>query len=193
MPGRRGRSPDRLGALVLTNCDAFEHFPPAPFKPLVAVAKVPGGLRAALAPLRSARVRRSPVGYGALSHHDVDHLARGWVRPVLEQPEVLEDLRRFTVAIDKAVTLDAAARLPGFDRPVLLAWGADDPLFPRADAERLAGILPDARLEVIEDSRAFSMIDQPARLAGLVAAFAQDDRARLRSGANSGQGRVLAT
>lgn len=185
--------PERLGALVLTNCDAFEHFPPSPFKALVHAAKVPGALKALLAPLRSARVRRSPVGYGLLSHHDVDHLARGWVQPLLRRPEVLEDLRRFTVAIDKAVTLDAAARLPGFDRPVLLAWAADDPLFARADAERLAGILPDARLETVEGSRAFSMIDQPARLAELVLDLAQADRARLRSAANSAQGRVLAT
>jgi pimeloyl-ACP methyl ester carboxylesterase len=185
--------PERLGALVLTNCDAFEHFPPSFFKALVHAAKVPNGLRGALAPMRTAAARRSPLGFGMLSHADVDHLARGWVRPVFEQPGVLEDLRRFTVAIDKSLTLDAAARLPGFTRPVLLAWAADDRLFPLGDAERLAALLPDARLEVIQGSRAFSMIDQPDRLAALVAAFAQADRTRLRSDANSGQGRVLAT
>ena len=73
------------------------------------------------------------------------------------------------------------------------AWAADDRLFPLADAERLAALLPDARVEVIAGSRAFSMIDQPGRLAELVTAFAQPGRARLRSAANSGQGRVLAT
>lgn len=164
--------PERLGALVLTNCDAFENFPPSFFKTLVKVARVPGGLKKALAPMRTAAVRRSPLGFGLLTHSDVDHLAREWVKPVFEQPAVLEDLRRFTIALKSEVTLDAAARLAGFERPVLLAWAMDDKLFPFSDAERLAARLPDARIERIQNSRAFSMIDQPARLAELVGAFA---------------------
>jgi pimeloyl-ACP methyl ester carboxylesterase len=162
--------PERLAGLVLTNCDAFEHFPPAAFKPLVVAARLPGGLKAALQPMRSARARRSALGYGMLSHGDVDHLAREWVAPVFRDPRILEDLRRFTVAMDAGVTLDAAARLTGFDKPVLLAWAPEDRLFPLADAQRLAGVLPRARVEVIAGSRAFSMIDQPDRLAALVAA-----------------------
>lgn len=165
--------PERLGALVLTNCDAFENFPPSFFKALVGAARIPGVLKAILAPMRTAAVRRSPLGYGSLSHHDVDHLARHWVRPALEQPAVLEDLRRFTVAMEPAVTVAAAKRLAGFERPVLLAWAIDDSFFPISDAERLAALLPDARLERIERSRAFSMIDQPDRLAELVGAFAE--------------------
>jgi pimeloyl-ACP methyl ester carboxylesterase len=164
--------PERLGALVLTNCDAFENFPPSFFKALVQAAKLPGGLKAALAPMRTAAARRSPLGYGLLSHGDVDHLAREWVKPVLSQPGVLEDLRRFTAALDKEVTLDAAARLGGFDRPALLAWATDDKLFPLEDAHRLAAVLPDARVEPIQDSRTFSMLDQPDRLASLIGEFA---------------------
>ncbi|MBA2516973.1 MAG: alpha/beta hydrolase [Solirubrobacterales bacterium] len=165
--------PTRLGAVVLTNCDAFENFPPSFFKALVKAARLPGGFRAVLAPMRTAAARRSPLGFGLLSHHDVDHLAREWVRPIFERPAVLEDLRRFTVALEPAVTLGAAARLPAFERPVLLAWAMDDKLFPVDHAERLAALLPDGRVERIEDSRAFSMIDQPARLTELVAAFAE--------------------
>jgi pimeloyl-ACP methyl ester carboxylesterase len=86
---------------------------------------------------------------------------------------VLDDLRRFTVALDKAVTLDAAERLPGFEKPVLFAWAPDDKLFPLEHARRLAAAQPDARVETIADSRAFSMIDQPDRLAGLIAEVAQ--------------------
>lgn len=165
--------PQRLGGLVLTNCDAFDNFPPSFFKGLVGVARVPAAFRAVLAPTRWAAVRRSPLGYGTLSHGDVDHLAREWVRPVLRDPRIREDLRRFTLGLRPEVTQDAARRLPGFDRPVLLAWAADDRLFPRAHAERLAALLPDARLETIPGSRAFSMIDQPDRLAELVGDFAR--------------------
>jgi len=160
--------PERLGALVLTNCDTYENFPPGFFKALVAAAKLPGGLKGALAPMRTAAARRSPLGYGLLSHGDVDHLAKGWVRPVFSDPAVLDDLRRFTAAIDPEITLDAAARLPGFEKPVLFAWALDDRLFELEHARRLAAAQPDARVETIEGSRAFSMLDQPERLAGLI-------------------------
>ena len=46
--------PERVGKLVLTNCDAFENFPPPAFKPMIAAAKTPGGLKALMAPMRSA-------------------------------------------------------------------------------------------------------------------------------------------
>jgi len=160
--------PERLGALVLTNCDMYENFPPSFFKALLAAAKLPGGLKAALQPMRTATARRSPLGYGMLSHGDVDHLAREWVKPVLGQPAVLDDLRRFTVALDNEVTLDAARRLPAFGKPMLLAWAPDDKLFPLELAQRLAAAVPGARLETIARSRAFSMVDQPDRLAGLI-------------------------
>jgi pimeloyl-ACP methyl ester carboxylesterase len=165
--------PERLGALVLTNCDTYENFPPGFFKALVAAAKLPGGLKAALAPMRTPAARRSPAGYGMLSHGDVDQLARRWVQPIFSDPGVLEDLRRFTVALDKAVTLDAAERLPGFGKPVLFAWALDDKLFPLEHAQRLAAAQPDARVETIAGSRAFSMLDQPERLAALIAEVAQ--------------------
>lgn len=165
--------PERLGALVLTNCDAFDNFPPSFFKALIPLARSPRALRALLSPMRLAAARRSPLGYGLLSHHDVDHLAGPWVRALFDDPRTFEDLRRFTLGLRSEVTQDAARRLPGFDRPVLLAWATDDRLFPRAHAERLAALLPDARLETIEGSRAFSMIDQPDRLAELVGEFAQ--------------------
>ena len=160
--------PERLGALILTNCDAFDNFPPPAFKPLVKAAKMPGALRAAILPMRSATVRRSRMAFGSLSHGDVDDLAREWVRPALESRDVFENLREFTAGMDQELTLEAAERLGAFDKPALMAWAADDAFFPVEHAHRLAAILPRGRVEVIEDSRTFSMIDQPDRLADLV-------------------------
>src|SRR3954462_1649526 len=62
--------PERVGKLVLTNCDAFENFPPPAFKPMIAAAKTPGGLKALMAPMRSRAVRKTPMAFGALSHGD---------------------------------------------------------------------------------------------------------------------------
>lgn len=163
------RHPGRLGALVLTNCDAFEEFPPGMFKALVRAAKIPGALKAGLQPLRTAAARKSPAGFGLLSHGDVDHLAKGWVHPALHDDAVFDDLKRFTAAIDPQDTIAAARTLGSFDKPVLLTWGTDDKLFSMELAKRLAAAIPTARLVPVEKARTFVMIDQPDRLAELVA------------------------
>ena len=166
------RHPDRIGAMVLTNCDAFDNFPPSFFRLLVPLAAVPGGLTALLQALRLRALRRSPVGYGLLSHRTIDDLTARWARAVLENAAVRRDLRKVTRALRSEVTEEAARELPRFDRPTLLAWARDDRFFPLEHAQRLAALLPDSRVEVIEKSRTFSMIDQPDVLAALVVALA---------------------
>jgi pimeloyl-ACP methyl ester carboxylesterase len=161
--------PGRLGALVLTGCDAFEHFPPPILKPLIAAARSPLTFAAALAPLRT-RVGRS-IAYGKLAHADIDALANEWTRPAQSDGRIREDLRRFTASLDRETTIRAAAALPGFTKPALIAWSADDAFFGLEDGRRLAAVLPDARFELIEQARTFSMIDQPDRLAGLIRSF----------------------
>ncbi len=162
-------APERLGALVLTGCDAFEHFPPPVLKPFIAAAKIPGAFRVALQPLRTRLGRQR--AYGALAHGDIDELAAEWVVPALHDKGVRSDLRRLTGSLNQGSMLRAAEGLPDFRKPALVAWSADDAFFPLEDGQRLAATLPDARLEVISNSKTFSMIDQPDRLAGLISDF----------------------
>jgi pimeloyl-ACP methyl ester carboxylesterase len=170
-------APDRLGGLVLTSCDAFEHFPPGgTFKTLIAAAKFAPTFHAVLAPLRTRAMRER--GFGALAHADIDDLVREWVEPALTNLGVREDLRRFTASMHRQTMIDAGARLPRFSKPALIAWSADDTFFPVEDGRRLAEVLPDARFELIEHARTFSMIDQPDVLAELIAEFADGERAR---------------
>lgn len=161
----------RLGALVLTSCDAFEHFPPPILKPFIAAAKFGPTFTAAAQPLRTKLGRRQ--AFGALAHADIDELVVEWLRPALTDTRVREDLRRFTASLNRRSTVEAAARLPQFDKPALIAWSADDAFFPLADGRRLAETLPNARLEVIEGARTFSMIDRPDQLAELIGGFAR--------------------
>jgi pimeloyl-ACP methyl ester carboxylesterase len=162
--------PERLGALVLTSCDAFEHFPPGgSFKTLIAAARFAPTFRAVTAPLRTRMVRDR--GYGQLAHADIDHLVREWVKPVLTDSRVREDLRRFTASLHTQTMLDAGARLSEFTKPALIAWSADDTFFAVEDGRRLARALPDSRFELIENARTFSMIDQPDVLAELICEF----------------------
>ncbi|HEV3095694.1 MAG TPA: alpha/beta hydrolase [Candidatus Dormibacteraeota bacterium] len=163
-------TPERLGELVLTSCDAFEHFPPPILKPFIVAAKFGPAFKAAAQPLRTKLGRQR--AFGALAHADIDQLVVEWLKPGLTDPKIREDLRRFTASMKQESTLRAAERLPHFTQPALIAWSEDDAFFPVQDGERLAATLPNARLEVITGARTFSMIDQPDRLADLIAEFA---------------------
>jgi pimeloyl-ACP methyl ester carboxylesterase len=166
------RRPERIGRVVLTPCDAFENFLPPAFEPLRWLAKA-RLLAPALAPMRIAALRSTPLAYGLLTKRPVPaEVLEGWVRPALNSRGVRGDVQYFTRHIDKRLTLDAAAKLGGFDRPVLLAWASEDRFFKIAFAERLAAVFPDARLVPISDSATFVSEDQPGLLAELIAEFA---------------------
>jgi pimeloyl-ACP methyl ester carboxylesterase len=169
-------APARLGALVLTSCDAFEHFPPPILRPFIAAARFAPTFRAALQPLRTRLGRQR--AYGALAHADIDELATEWLQPALTDSKVREDLRRLTASLDQRTTVEAGERLGLFTRPALVAWSADDEFFPLEDGRRLASTLANARLEVIDRARTFSMIDRPDELAGLIAEFAAGGASR---------------
>jgi pimeloyl-ACP methyl ester carboxylesterase len=53
------RHPERIGRLVLTNCDTHENFPPGPFKALIPLAKMPGGMAIVGAPFRVGAIARA--------------------------------------------------------------------------------------------------------------------------------------
>jgi pimeloyl-ACP methyl ester carboxylesterase len=165
--------PERLRALVLTNCDCLENFLPPVLRPLQWLAHVPGAYWLLAQAARSARVRRSPLGFGMLSHTALpDQLTGEWLAP-LRRRDVRADAIATLKAIDKRDTLGAAERLGERPLPVLLAWAPDDLMFTLRYAERLAAMIPGARLEQIADSRAFVPQDQPLRLAESIAAFVQ--------------------
>jgi pimeloyl-ACP methyl ester carboxylesterase len=161
---------ERIGALVLTSCDAFEHFPPPILKPVIAAARSKTLFRPAIQLMRAPAARRR--AYDGLAHRDIDNLAQLWVRPALSDPAIAEDLRKFSLSLRTEVTTGVAARLPEFDKPALIAWSADDLFFEQQDGRRLAALIPGARLEVIEGARTFSMVDQPDRLADLLSRVA---------------------
>jgi pimeloyl-ACP methyl ester carboxylesterase len=162
--------PERLGGIVLCSCDAFEHFPPGLFAYLKAFRVLPGATIPILfAALRMRAPRRLPIAFGWLAKRPIDRDAEdSYVLPVLSDRGARADLRKALGAFDERHTLEAAGKLPGFDKPALIAWSREDRVFPPADAHRLVECLPNARLEWIEDSYTFSPEDQPGRVAELV-------------------------
>jgi pimeloyl-ACP methyl ester carboxylesterase len=169
--------PERVGRLVLTPCDAFEHFPPAAFAYFGAVARVPGGLTALFQPLRMRAFRHSPIAFGWLIKGRPDpEVTEAWARPFLSNRGIRRDAVKVVRGIHKRHTLEAARKLPSFDRPTLIAWAPEDRFFKYDWAERLAATIPNARLERIEDAYTFVSEDQPDRLAELIASFAREPR-----------------
>jgi pimeloyl-ACP methyl ester carboxylesterase len=176
------RHPERVGGLVLTNCDAFENFPPKAFRTLVLAARA-HLLTAGLQSLRLRPVRRLPIAYGWLSKRPVpDAVLDRWVQPFLADAGVRRDTRRFLAAVDPGQLLDNAARLGEFDRPVLIAWAPEDRFFPVAHAHRLAALFPDSRVVEIPDARTFISWDQPDRLAELIGSAVRPPAAGQRTG-----------
>ena len=159
---------------MLATCDAFDNHPPRLFRPLIIAARA-GALTPLLTTLKFRPVRSLPSAYGWLSHHEPPHeLLDCWVANYLADKGVRRDTRRLIAALgDDAFMSQIAVELAGFPKPVLLAWAADDKFFPLEHAKRLAGILPDARLELIPDSRTWVMRDQPQRTAQLIGRFAR--------------------
>ena len=167
------RHPERLGRLVLTPCDAFDNFLPKVFKPLTLGARVPALLTAAVQPLRLRAVRRLPFAFGWLSKRPIEprEVEDEWVRAFFDDVAIRADAIRLLRGVDPAITVQAAKDLEGFDKPTLIAWATEDKVFPFAHAERLAALIPGARLEPIADSYAFVSEDQPERLAQLIGDF----------------------
>jgi len=168
------RHPQQLGGLVLASCDAFDNHPPKLFRPLITAARV-DALTPSLAALKFRPVRSLPSAYGWLTHRrPPDELIDGWIANYLADTGVRRDTRRVVATLgDDAFMGQIAAELTGFTKPVLLLWAADDKFFPLEHAKWLAGILPNAHLQLIEGSRTWVMRDQPEQTADLIRRFAR--------------------
>jgi pimeloyl-ACP methyl ester carboxylesterase len=164
----------RVGRLALVSCEAFENYPPGlPGRLAGLAARVPGGVVIARRALLSRRLRQLPMFFGYMSKRGVpEEIIRGWLQP-LARREIRRDYRKYAgdTRTGKRDLLAATAALPTFDRPVLIAWAAEDRLMPPDHARRLAHAFPDSQLVEIPDSYTLIPEDQPAVLATCLRRF----------------------
>ena len=162
--------PERVGRLVLTPCDAFRNCPPTLTKAFQPLGYVPGAYWATahtafrvrpLVRLLFGQLAKTPLS---------DELYESYVRPGLSNRGVVRDFARVFRQLRPKHTRAAAERLPGFGKPALVVWAADDRFFPVDHGRRLAELLG-ARFEVVDDSRTFVSEDQPEQLAALLDDF----------------------
>jgi pimeloyl-ACP methyl ester carboxylesterase len=169
------RHPERVGALVLTPCDAFRNWPAWWSKPLRPIGYAPEVMRLAGLALRSRRVQRLPLVYGwVVKRHPPPEVMRGWIEPGLRDAGVRRDFGKGFRSTRVRQTLEAAALLPQFGRPALVVWQTEKAvIYPLRHGRRLASLLG-ARLELVDDSYVYVPEDQPDRLAELMTDFLGD-------------------
>lgn len=164
------RHPERIGRLVLTNCDTHENFPPGIFKAMPPLAKLPGGMTILAAPFRIGAVARAAFKPFARTRIPAD-LVASWMQPAMDDPEIRRDLQKVTAGMHRRYTLEAAEKLRGSELPILFTWAPGDRFFPIRYAERLAGEVANARIVEIPNAKTFVALDQPQRLAEEIAGF----------------------
>lgn len=164
--------PDRVGRVVFTNCDAFDVFPPSPFRQVFALLRRPAILRGMIPTMRLRALRHSPLGYGLLAHGPDPALTRSWIDPLLTDAAIRRDLVTFLNAIRPAELDEVTRSLSSFDRPVTLAWGSDDRCFTPDLGRRLAAVFPDAQVTPVPGARTFVPLDAPDAVADAVLAVA---------------------
>jgi pimeloyl-ACP methyl ester carboxylesterase len=165
---------DRVGRLVLISCEAFENYPPGiPGRLAWLSAKLPGGLAMMRRTLMFRPARRLPITFGRMTKRGVpDQLMDDWLRP-LARREIRRDLAKYAgdARRGRRDMLAATPALASFERPVLVAWAAEDRLMPPVHGKRLADAFPNAQLVEIPDSYTLVPIDQPQQLAAELRRF----------------------
>lgn len=131
--------PARIARLVLTTCETPEcTWPPTPggFGLLKATAVHPASYRALYQVLRLPRTWRWRNTYGWLAKYPIDvQVMNSFIRPVLTDPAIRHDGRKAIGSVSARYSRAAADHLAAhFVKPVLLAWAADDHIFPLTHA-----------------------------------------------------------
>ncbi len=168
---------ERVGGLVLTNCDNYDQFPPDALRKGAAVCRALPRLARALLrlQLRSSSGRRKVASSVAASGLD-DERAESFFGPARRDQRVADDLVAALAGLRPQLLLDAAEAIPRFDRPVLLIWGESCDFFPITAAQRLASEFPSATLVSVPEAKTWVPIDNPAAVVDAMTKFVPTPR-----------------
>ena len=164
----------RVGRIVLVSCDAFDNFPPGlTGKMVVLTGKLPPALFGLFfQQMRMKAMRRMPIAFGWLTKRG-DAATKRWLAPVLSDGAIRRDTVRVLreIGAGRTALVEAADRLPAFERPALVVWATEDRVMPPEHGRRLAALLPDALLVELDDTYTLIPLDQPATLADAIRSF----------------------
>ena len=157
------RHPERIGRLVLTNCDTHENFPPGIFKAMPPIAGLPGGMTLLAAPFRVGAIARA--AFRPFTRDPLPpELVASWMEPGFNDPGIRRDVKKVTAGMNKRYTLEAAEKLRGSSCRSCSPGPPGDRYFPLKYAERLAGRQRPHRSDPrLEDLRAARPTRAPRR------------------------------
>jgi pimeloyl-ACP methyl ester carboxylesterase len=163
---------ERIGRLVLTNCDSYDQFPPDALKkagPLF--RKLPGLARALMRlQVRSPFLRRR--GLATVTANGLDHdREESFMGPMRRDRRIADDLVAASAGFRPEILVDAAGAITQFDRPVLLVWGDACEFFPIAHGERLASEFPHSELIQVPGAKAWVPVDDPVSVTNAITEF----------------------
>jgi pimeloyl-ACP methyl ester carboxylesterase len=159
----------RIGRLVLTNCDAFDHFPPREFEGLIKVGSRAALIKPLLAALKPSAIRHSRRGYGLLFAGKPDpKVTRSWIEPALRDKAIRRDAAKLMSAMWPEDLLDVSSRFDDFTKPVHIVWGDADTCFTISFAERLTAAFPNATLTTVTGGRTFISMEFPEQVADVI-------------------------
>lgn len=161
--------PDRVGRLVLTNCDAFEKFPPFPFTLVFALLRGPRSIKTLTTLMQLRPLRHSPLAYGLLTTKPDAELTAAWIEPCRTNPRIARDLAEQLRHIAATDLTEVSTRFARFTKPVTLAWGARDRCFRPSLANRLAAQFPNSTLIEIPGATTFVPLDTPSAVVDAIA------------------------
>jgi pimeloyl-ACP methyl ester carboxylesterase len=162
--------PSRIGRVVLTNCDAFDTFPPFPFNVLFFLLKGEIRMKINLQPMRWRAFRHSPLGLGLLANELDPAQTQAWIEPSLGNAAIRKDAVAFLRAAKPEDLLDVSTRLDRFAGPVTLVWGTSDRTFTTKLGRRLQHAFGNAHFVEVPNARTLVSLDAPAQLADAIAA-----------------------
>lgn len=160
--------PERIGRLVLTNCDAFDTFPPFPFNAIFALMRAALTARLLGQAVRLKSLRHSPLAFGWLAHTLDPELTGSWMAPIAQNRDIAGDFAAFARGIGRTDLTDTSGRLNRFTRPVRLVWGADDRCFTPALGRRVAALFDDSAFAAVPGATTFVALDAPAAVADAI-------------------------
>jgi pimeloyl-ACP methyl ester carboxylesterase len=160
--------PDVVGRLVLTNCDAFDKFPPFPFNAVFALLRGPISIKTLMASMRPRVVRHSALGFGLLVSDPDPDVTAAWLAACRSDARICRDLAKLLRNVAATDLTDVAARLPQFTKPVMLVWGQADRCFTPSLGRKLAAQFPNASMVEVPGAKTFVALDNPAAVVGAI-------------------------
>ncbi len=163
--------PERLGRVVLTNCDMYDDFPPWMFSYFKLLPYIPGSLKIVAPVLKTRFLWPLPFVFGLLANEVDGVKIDRWADALSASPDIRRDATKVLRGFKAEVTNKAAQDLKTTKLPFLVAWGADDKAFKPALGERFCREIPTAELVMIDNCKTLVCWDQPERLAELIEGF----------------------